>query len=158
MPVGPHVGHARLCICGTRRNKDPRASTVTECERCRGNLPSLIGDRPLPSYSMGVRRTLLLGRPAYGNGSRQSVPGGQHPALPVRPMTRPPRAHRGRRALAAALLAAALTAPPPAPAADTAAPAAETTAPAAETTAPPEAPWGLDEVVVTARKLPEPVE
>src|SRR5262245_19947109 len=68
-------------------------------------------------------------------------------------MTRPPRAHRGRLALAAALLAAALTAPPPAPAADTAAPAAETTAP------PPELSWGgLEEVVVTARKLPEPVE
>src|SRR5262249_22969876 len=41
---------------------------------------------------------------------------------------------------------------PPVPAADSAAPAVETTGPT------PEVPWGLDEVVVSARKIDELVE
>jgi iron complex outermembrane receptor protein len=72
-------------------------------------------------------------------------------------MTRPPRAHQGRRTLAAALLAAVLTAAPPAPAADTAAPPPELPAGGFEE------PGGSDHfslapVVVTARKVEEPLE
>src|SRR5262245_29806007 len=94
-------------------------------------------------------------------------------AVARRRMTRPPRAHQGRPALAAALLAAARTAPRPAPAGDpdapgtnaaspavdTAAPGADAAAPAAEATEPPPGiPVRLPEVVVTARRIKEPVE